>query len=600
MLCISYGYTQTTLFADSFETYTAGAKLVQQAPGTDWTTWSNAPGGVEDPIVSNTQANTGTQSVKIAPNNDLVLKLNSKTTGRYQIKMFAKILSGKIGYFNVLQDFAGGNSLYGMEVYFNSNGTGTVNAGAENAGAFNYTQGTWIPISIIIDIDDDFATLYLDNNEIVSWIWSSGSSGSNSLQKLDAIDFYGPTTGGTAECYFDDIEIIEQLPMVGPTNLVATVTGSDVGLTWDAPASGTPSNYSIVRSGKVINSTTTTTEYSDIHVYPDTYEYVVKAHYAGLGYSPSSNIAEGTIPGGVDRTKVLYEIATGTWCQYCPGAALGADDMENNGHDVAIIEYHNGDNYVNDAATERIAYYNVDGFPTTEVDAVSEIVGGNHTVSLYPAFLNLYNKRKPVPSVEIMDKTIEHISGDMYRATITVEQANDYFDSGLVLRTALTESHIPVDWQGLHEVNFVCRNMYPDASGTPLDFSASNTLTFSFDFSVAGYVFENLEFIAFIQHDPTKEIVQSISHKMLFTGLKEDQKLALTVYPNPTTDYITLQLNSTKPISYMVTDIMGKTMVAMTAVTAELTRIDVSGWNEGMYIIKTNDGYSRKITVLNH
>jgi hypothetical protein len=599
--CMFVGYGQTTLFSDTFEPYTAGSKLVQQAPGTDWTTWSNAPGGAEDPAVSTAQAHGGTKSVKIAPNNDLVLKLNDKTTGRYQIKMYAKTAAGKIGYFNVLQDFAAGNSLYGLEVYFNADGTGTVNAGGESSGSFIYTQGTWVPISIIVDLDDDFATLYLNNNEVISWTWSTGSAGSNALQKLDAIDFYGPTTGGTAETYFDDVEFIQQLSLVGPTNLNAALTGSDVALTWNAPASGIPDNYSVVRNGKVINSTTTLTSFTDLHVYPGTYSYEVKAHYAGLGYSPSSNPAEATIAGGVDRIKVLYEIATGTWCQYCPGAAKGADDMVSHGHDVAVIEYHNGDIYVNDAATERINYYNVSGFPTTEVDGVLEIAGGNATTSLYPSYLNLYNQRTPVPSVQILDKKVEHISGDTYRATVTIEQASNYFGSGLILHTALTESHIPDVWQGgLTEVNFVCRAMFPGAQGTVLDFSSSDTLTYTFDFSVAGYVFENLEFIAFVQNNPTKEVVQAVSHRMLFTGLKDDQKLALTVYPNPTQDYITLQSNSPKPISYMISDILGKVMVAMRPVTSELSHIDVSNWDAGIYIIKTNDGYSRKITVLNH
>jgi hypothetical protein len=76
-----------------------------------------------------------------------------------------------------------------------------------------------------------------------------------------------------------------------------------------------------------------------------------------MGYSPSSNTAEGTIEGGLERTKVLFEIATGTWCQYCPGAAKGADDMVHNGHDVAIIEYHGGDSYENTASLDRISYY---------------------------------------------------------------------------------------------------------------------------------------------------------------------------------------------------------------------------------------------------
>ncbi len=598
MLCISFGYAQTTLFSDTFESYTAGSKLVQQAPGTDWTTWSNAPGGTEDPLVSNAQANTGTKSVKIAPNNDLVLKLNDKTTGRYQLKFFTKTPSGKIGYFNVLQDFAAGNSLYGLEIYFNANGTGTVNAGGANSGAFVYSQGSWVSINIIIDVDDDFATLYVNDTEVVSWKWSSGSAGANTLHKLDAVDFYGPATGGTAETYYDDVTFIEQLPLGGPSNLVATATGSDVALTWDGPASGSPTNYAIVRNGKVINATTTTTNYSDLHVYPGDYQYEVKAHYSGLGYSPSTNKAQTSIAGGIDRTKVLYEIATGTWCQYCPGAAKGADDMVSHGHDVAIIEYHSGDVYEIPVSTARVAYYNVTGFPTTEVDATLEMVGGNATTSLYPSFLAMYNQRRPVPSVQIMNKTVEHLTGDMYRATVTIQQVSDYFPSGLVLHTALTESHIPDVWLGgLQEVNFVCRGMFPNESGTALDFSTSNTLTFTFDFPVTGYVFANLEFIAFVQYAPTKEIVQSVSHLMLYTGIQEDPKLTMTVYPNPATDFITLQTNSQKPVNYTITDILGQTMISQTPVSSELTRVNVSNWNPGVYFVKTNDGYTRKFVV---
>jgi hypothetical protein len=84
---------------------------------------------------------------------------------------------------------------------------------------------------------------------------------------------------------------------------------------------------------------------------------------------------------------------------------------------------------------------------------------------------------------------------------------------------------------------------------------------------------------------------------MLYTGLEKDEKLALTAYPNPTLDYINLQVNSDKQISYMITDVLGKIMVPMTKAVAETTRIDVSSWNSGVYIIKTNDGYSRKFTI---
>ena len=49
----------------------------------------------------------------------------------------------------------------------------------------------------------------------------------------------------------------------------------------------------------------------------------------------------------VQRSFVVLEIGTGTWCVYCPGAAGGADQLVDEGKSVAVIENHNGDSYAN-------------------------------------------------------------------------------------------------------------------------------------------------------------------------------------------------------------------------------------------------------------
>ncbi len=54
----------------------------------------------------------------------------------------------------------------------------------------------------------------------------------------------------------------------------------------------------------------------------------------------------------VPRNLVVVEIGTGTWCQYCPGAAMGADELTSNNKPVAIIENHNGDNFANTYSNE--------------------------------------------------------------------------------------------------------------------------------------------------------------------------------------------------------------------------------------------------------
>ena len=72
----------------------------------------------------------------------------------------------------------------------------------------------------------------------------------------------------------------------------------------------------------------------------------------------------------VPRDKVVVEIGTGGWCQYCPGAAMGADDLVANGHEVAIIENHNGDPYATTFSNARNSYYNITGYPTAFFDGI--------------------------------------------------------------------------------------------------------------------------------------------------------------------------------------------------------------------------------------
>ena len=70
----------------------------------------------------------------------------------------------------------------------------------------------------------------------------------------------------------------------------------------------------------------------------------------------------------VPRNYVLVEIATGTWCGYCPGAALGADDLIENGHAVAIIENHYNDAFETTDSYERcVSYYGTTGYPNSTI-----------------------------------------------------------------------------------------------------------------------------------------------------------------------------------------------------------------------------------------
>lgn len=212
----------------------------------------------------------------------------------------------------------------------------------------------------------------------------------------------------------------------------------------------------------------------------------------------------------IQRDKVLVEIGTGTWCQYCPGAAMGADDLVANGHDVVIIENHNGDDYTNAASNARNSYYSISGYPTALFDGGSPYPGGSNTTSLYPQYLSKYNQKITVPtsfSIDVQGTSSGYVGFDV---NVTVEMVDPYVGSDIRLQCAITESDIQENWQGQSHLNFVQRTMLPTYNGTPLDFSAGNTIVQTYSFVIEpDWVAENCEFVVFIQEHGTKEVLNA-------------------------------------------------------------------------------------------
>jgi len=142
-------------------------------------------------------------------------------------------------------------------------------------------------------VSDDFATVFINDVENTSWKFSLGALGGGTMKKLDAMNFYGwKGDGGSDVCgmYIDDVKFTQELALNAPTNLVATLNSDDATLTWDAPTSGTPTSYCIVRNDEVLINGVTLLNYADNSLYPNQYIYAVRALYAGIGYSVPTNL----------------------------------------------------------------------------------------------------------------------------------------------------------------------------------------------------------------------------------------------------------------------------------------------------------------------
>lgn len=216
----------------------------------------------------------------------------------------------------------------------------------------------------------------------------------------------------------------------------------------------------------------------------------------------------------VEREFVVLEIATGTWCVWCPGAAGAADMLAAEGKDVAVIENHNGDIFSNVYSNARNSYYNIGGYPTTRFDGVVVHEGGQQCpppwTGIYSTFLSKYNQRKAINSAFTLDMYGYHTGGNNYDVTINIEKVGSANTNNTVVHLVITESHIPQTWFCMTECNFVNRLMVPNQNGTVLNLNSNDEQEINLSFTLdPSWDEDHIEVVCFIQNNTSKEIYQA-------------------------------------------------------------------------------------------
>ena len=202
----------------------------------------------------------------------------------------------------------------------------------------------------------------------------------------------------------------------------------------------------------------------------------------------------------VPRNFLAIEDATGTWCTYCPGAAMGCDDLLINGQKVAVIANHNGSSYANTYSNARNSMYNVQAYPSVSFDGTKCYVGGDHSQSLYSDYLPVYNSLISITSPVSMSMVVTN-SGLDYTAVITLTKVGTITSTNNLLYFFVTQSHIHQHWQGQDSLHHVNRLMVPNQNGTVVDFSTGDTQVITLNFTMdAAWPIANCEFIAFLQN----------------------------------------------------------------------------------------------------
>jgi hypothetical protein len=149
----------------------------------------------------------------------------------------------------------------------------------------------------------------------------------------------------------------------------------------------------------------------------------------------------------------------------------------------------------------RVAYYGINSVPAGRVSGST--VSSFGTFESNPTVLETYKGMMSPIDISI-ERTADKIN-------VSVVSSVDM--DNVVLRVNLTEN--PIEYQSPpgstseRVFNWVTREMFPNADGTPLNLVAGVEQSFSFDYSVANlWQQQNLEAVAFVQQNGSREILQ--------------------------------------------------------------------------------------------
>jgi len=307
----------------------------------------------------------------------------------------------------------------------------------------------------------------------------------------------------------------------------------------------------------------------------------------------------------ITKHLVVLEEATGTWCQYCPAASNGCDDLLQENYPVAVIAYHTNDSYTTDESDLRLNYYNVPAYPTVYFDGGSAHTGGgNASESLFDVYVPIVDEQLAITSpIEVSFSNTEYNSNTrILSADVDVDVIGIAYGSDYRLQVVLTESEIEESWYGLDILNFVARDMYNGANGTSIDLStmgSSESVSVSFALNDS-WNEDECEIIAFVQDHESHEILNANKFSLLTVGTDSPimSNAHVSIYPNPAANYVNITSES-NIISLEIMNNLGQ-FITHREVGSNKFQMNTAHLEKGIYFVKifTQDNVITKKLVI--
>lgn len=323
-------------------------------------------------------------------------------------------------------------------------------------------------------------------------------------------------------------------------------------------------------------------------------EYIVDIaiNYPGGDDNPDNDISsqELNVLQLVQRERVLMEDFTGTWCSYCPGAALGLKELMDAGYPISVIGRHREDDYETADIQDRMDQYEVFGFPTMIIDGVVKLSGGHQTESVAGLYVDDINARSSTLTPAYLEVSHSKLEGNTYNASVDVYSPSNILNPNYELRASIIESGIEDEWLGIPTVDEAQR-YYSD---NPIDLS-NGSAKVDLSFTLEDVLdLNHVDMVLYVQDVSTNEVMNStvIDINTLITSTQETlNSVEINISPNPASDFIEFNFDSfaNKHRSIELINMLGQLVLRKSLTGQAKVRFDVSNVRAGNYFVRITD-----------
>jgi hypothetical protein len=201
ILIFGSAFGQAPLYEENFDSYTVGDYIGEVSAV--FTTWSGTTGGDEDAQVSDEQANSGTQSLKIfgavagTGPMDIYLPVGLETA--YEVSYNIYVPSGYSAYMNV-QEALTPAVAWAFDMVFAGNGSIVFNIDGVDLAFGSYTLDEWTSVSLRMDPVNDRAEIHIGGEYLANFAFDAIIGG---------VNFFGFGDGITEGLYYiDDVVVV--------------------------------------------------------------------------------------------------------------------------------------------------------------------------------------------------------------------------------------------------------------------------------------------------------------------------------------------------------------------------------------------------------